>query len=36
MHTLEEANVIAKQYVCELRSLVEKTLVADKGFFFPD
>lgn len=33
MYTLEEANVIAKQYVCDLRPLVEETLVADKRFF---
>lgn len=33
MCTLSEANVVAKQYVCELRPLVERTLIADKGFF---
>ena len=33
MCTLEEANVIAKRYVSELRPLVEKALVADKSFF---
>ena len=33
MHSLEEANVIAKQYVCELPSLVERSLIADKDFF---
>ena len=33
MCTISEANVIAKQYVCELHPLVEKALIADKGFF---
>ncbi len=33
MPTLEEANALARQYVSELRPLVEKVLIADKGFF---
>ena len=33
MRTLEEANALARQYVSELRPLVEKALIADKGFF---
>lgn len=33
MRTLEEANALARQYVSELRPLVEKILIADKGFF---
>ena len=33
MCTLEEANAVARQYVCELRPMVERVLIADKDFF---